>query len=128
MGAKVTFKITSKENFKTTDEQYSASIASKFSPTYVEGQITFVEGLQEIYLDFHGYRKCYSTPQESGMNYVGISTTDPTTGTVTIDGEVLQPRLKDVVAYKNKEYLYRNGSSGEGWYEIGDEDSPEWNT
>ena len=45
------------------------------------------------------------------MNYLGITTTDPTTanavGTVTINGESVTPGLKDMVVYGTKEYIWR---------------------
>lgn len=55
------------------------------------------------------------------MHWRGISTTDPTTGTVTIGGEVLTPESGDVVGYNSLssgtqlEYAY-NGST---WQEFG---------
>lgn len=57
------------------------------------------------------------------MHWRGISTTDPTTGTVTIDGKVLTPEAGDVVGYTigsgvsatQLEYAY-NGST---WQEFG---------
>ena len=115
--AKVTFKITSVgDGGFTTKEPYV--------PEYVPGQLIFVEDTRKIYLDFHGERVCY-TP--SSMNYIGISTTDPKSGTVTVDGVVIQARERDLVVYKTKEYMYRKGTDGHlAWYEVGDEDSPEW--
>lgn len=54
------------------------------------------------------------------MHWRGISSTDPTTGTVTINGEVLTPEAGDVVGYntlsgEQLEYAY-NGSA---WDEFG---------
>ena len=53
------------------------------------------------------------------MHFVGTSTTDPATGTVTIDGEPYSPASGDVCLYNAKEYVY-NGTS---WQEFGDESS-----
>lgn len=53
------------------------------------------------------------------MHFVGTSTTNPATGTVTIDGEVYSPASGDVCLYDAKEYVY-NGTS---WTELGDESS-----
>lgn len=53
------------------------------------------------------------------MHFVGTSTTDPATGTVTIDGEPYSPASGDVCLYNAKEYVY-NGTS---WTELGDESS-----
>lgn len=53
------------------------------------------------------------------MHFVGTSTTDPATGTVTIDGEPYSPASGDVCLYNAKEYVY-NGIS---WTELGDEGS-----
>jgi len=115
--AKVTFKVVTPQNFK--------------NQPIVDGQLLFVHdvstGLGKIYLDYGKTRVCY-TP-EPGMNYVGISTTDPKTGTVTIDGQVLQPRPKDVVVYGKKEYMWRidtDNNNQPRWMEIGDEESPDW--
>ena len=115
--AKVTFKVVSSED--------------NIPESLTEGQLLFVHdrstGTGKIYLDYGGRRICY-TP-EPGMNYVGISTTDPKTGTVTIGGEVLQPRFKDVVVYGKKEYMWRKDKDNNNefkWMEIGDEESPDW--
>lgn len=53
------------------------------------------------------------------MHFVGVSTTDPTGGTVTIDGEPYSPASGDVCLYGNKEYVY----NGTAWVELGDEGS-----
>ena len=67
------------------------------------------------------------------MNYIGISTTNPLSGTVKVDGVVIQARERDMVVYGKKEYLYRkSGQKDEegkdifGWFEVGDEDVPSW--
>lgn len=46
------------------------------------------------------------------MNFVGKSTTDPSTGIVTIDGVVITPDLGDVVVYEAFEYVYTGETSG----------------
>ena len=64
------------------------------------------------------------------MNYIGISTEDPTKGAAIVGGKTItSPKPNDMVVYKTKEYLWRLGEDGVtyGWYEIGDEESPEWN-
>ena len=54
------------------------------------------------------------------MHYIGESTTDPSTGTVTIDGEPEYEAISgDVVTYQKKEYVY----DGASWRELGDESS-----
>ncbi len=54
------------------------------------------------------------------MHFVGASTTDPTTGTVTIDGKPEYVAAEgDVVTYNAKEYVY----NGTAWTELGDESS-----
>ena len=53
------------------------------------------------------------------MHFVGVSTTNPTGGTVTIDGEPYSPTSGDVCLYGNKEYVY----NGTAWVELGDEGS-----
>ena len=133
MGAKVTFKIASfvDGSFRETPNEEGV-----WTPAFNEGQIIFVEDLQKIYLDFHGNRKCYNTP--AGINYVGISDFDPTTSTeepwnITIDGETYSPHEKDVVVFEQREFMFRKGKDEDGneyfgWFEIGDEDSPVWNT
>lgn len=52
------------------------------------------------------------------MHYVGESTTDPSTGTATVEGHE-DWVSGDVVTYKSKEYVY----DGENWRELGDESS-----
>lgn len=54
---------------------------------------------------------------EGAMHFIGLSTTDPSTGTVTIDGEVYAGEDGDVVLYGTKEYV----KAGNAWREIGDE-------
>lgn len=126
-GPKVTFKITTQAKFEEEE------------PAIVNGQILFVANSDgetgKIYLDFNDIRQCYTSDGTMGLNYIGISTTNPKSGTVTVDGVVIQAREKDMVVYKTKEYLYRKSGEKDGdgkdilgWYEIGDEDSPEWNT
>ena len=58
-----------------------------------------------------------------GMHFIGISTTDPSAGTVTIDGTVVTPADGDIVIYKvtgtdarDVEYVY----DGTAWIELGD--------
>lgn len=52
------------------------------------------------------------------MHYVGKSTTDPSTGTATVEGHE-DWVAGDVVTYNAKEYVY----DGENWRELGDESS-----
>lgn len=134
--ASVSFKIVSKENESGFIHQGNVQA---MVPAYKDGQIIFVEGQNgngRIFLDFHNTRTCYtpsvsSSSSTSGMNYVGISSTDPKTG-VTIDGQPYEPNEFDMVVYGKKEYMYRHGKDedghdlGLGWYEIGNEASPEW--
>ena len=51
------------------------------------------------------------------MHFEGVSTTDPATGVVTINGEVLTPAKGDVVLFGVKEFVY----DGAVWQELGDE-------
>lgn len=54
------------------------------------------------------------------MHFVGTSTSDPDTGSVTIPGKAdYAPVLGDVVLYNDKEFVY----SSNGWEELGDESS-----
>lgn len=126
MGIKVSFKIVSKDSEFTLSENKDELV-----PAYHEGQIIFSEGLQKIFLDFHDTRTCYasgiSDVPTGVMNYLGLSDTDPTKKPVEVNGQVITPKPNDMVVYGTKEYLYRNGDNGTGWYEIGDEDSPGWN-
>ena len=53
----------------------------------------------------------------SVMNFIGVSTTDPQTQSITIDGTIIAaPRVGDVVIYIDKEFVY----DGTKWIEIGD--------
>ena len=51
------------------------------------------------------------------MHFEGVSTTNPATGVVTINGEVLTPAKGDVVLFGVKEFVY----DGMAWQELGDE-------
>ena len=58
----------------------------------------------------------------NGINYIGISSTDPLGGIVTVNGVVYSPSKNDMVVYDTKEYLYRDDGQGNlGWFELGDE-------
>ena len=46
------------------------------------------------------------------MNFIGKSTTDPSTGTVTVGGQVITPALGDVVVYEAFEYVYTGTTDG----------------
>lgn len=50
------------------------------------------------------------------MDFIGVSTTDPATGTVTVGGTIIPPNKGDVVIYGNKEFVY----DGSAWKEYGD--------
>lgn len=52
------------------------------------------------------------------MHYIGESTTDPSTGTATVEGHE-DWVSGDVVTYQSKEYVY----DGKNWRELGDESS-----
>jgi hypothetical protein len=55
---------------------------------------------------------------EGGMHFLGVSTTDPKDGVITIDGEIITPVAGDIVIYGNKEYVCdKNGNL----VELGDE-------
>lgn len=99
---KVTFKITSEEKF-------SENIADN-KPAYSAGQIIFVEGLNRIYLDFHGTRTCYTSSYD-GLRFIGVSETVPTSSAVIIKGKVnpVTAHVNDMVVVGTKEYLYRYG-------------------
>lgn len=120
-----------KSKFACPEVEYSPTTQNLFKPPYSTGQIIFVEDEGQIFLDFHNWRRCYSVSdgdRKGSMRYLGISTTDPTTGTVTVDGKVVEPKGTDLVVFGTKEYIYRKGVDGKfNWYEIGDEDEPCWN-
>ena len=119
--AKVTFKVVKPNN-----------IPSQLT----EGQLLFVHDVDnkigQIYLDYGGERVCYTT--EPGMNYIGIADEDPSKiktddGIIKINGNNITPRLKDVVVYGKKEYMWRKDKDDGDklkWMEIGDEESPDW--
>ena len=129
-GPKVQFKLTVKSKFTCPDREYSPTTANLFKPAYSTGQIIFVEDEGQIFLDFHNWRKCYSTSEQDrkeGVRYLGISTTDPVEGIVTIDGAEVTPKANDMVVFGTKEYIYRKGADDTyKWYEMGDEESPGW--
>ena len=55
----------------------------------------------------------------TAFHFKGVSSTDPATGVLTIDGKVLVPTVGDVVFYESREYVYGNSK----WNELGDESS-----
>lgn len=92
----------------------------------VDGQLVFVQPDQgqtvgKLYLDFHNVRTQYGSigetpaPDQYATHYLGVSTTPPSSGTVTIGGDVVTPAWGDIVAYDGGMYLY-NGTT---WVEIG---------
>ena len=134
-GPKVQFKITTRTNGRFTDPtvKCTGETENLFKPRYSEGQIIFVEDEGNIYLDFHGWRKCYTKGEgmdPTNIRFLGVSDDDPAlapaSGTIHINGAEVTPKSNDMVVYNTKEYLYRDGTNGEGWYEIGDEDEPTW--
>lgn len=52
------------------------------------------------------------------MHFIGVSTTDPSTGTATVEGHE-EFKAGDVCLYGQKEYVY----TGTAWVELGDEGS-----
>lgn len=55
---------------------------------------------------------------EGGVHFLGVSSTDPKEGIITIDDEVITPVAGDMVIYGTKEYIYdKNGN----FVELGDE-------
>lgn len=127
--ASVTFKI-----FKSGNVTCSDPDNQKWNPAYKQGQIIFAKSEQKIYLDFDGDRTCYTpdVPSSSsgGMNYLGIAKNKPSDQNVTlIDDTSVTAKEKDMVVVGTKEYIYRKDNNGVlGWFEIGDEDAPTWET
>jgi hypothetical protein len=140
MGTTVTFKMTS-----VNPKGFTAT--PPYTPAYKDGQILFVKDIGKIYVDYDNSRTCYTpdvpASSGSGLNYLGVATTDPTkangAGIVTINGESVTPSLKDMVVYGTKEYIWRQGEiedpnnpgqmlSVTQWFEIGDESAPGWET
>ena len=64
------------------------------------------------------------------MNYLGIAKNKPSDQNVTlIDDTSVIAKEKDMVVVGTKEYIYRKDKNGViGWFEIGDEDAPTWET
>jgi hypothetical protein len=55
---------------------------------------------------------------EGGIHFLGVSSTDPKEGVITIDGEIVTSIAGDMVIYGTKEYICdKNGS----FVELGDE-------
>ena len=58
------------------------------------------------------------TSIDGGVHFLGVSSTDPRDGVITIDGEVVSPVAGDIVIYETKEYICnKNGE----FVEFGDE-------
>jgi hypothetical protein len=127
---KVQFKITKSKIFTSPGVEYKSETEHLFSPPYSTGQLIFVEDDGQIFLDFHNWRRCYSTSNDDrkyGVRYLGVTTTDPKTGVITINGVVVTPKANDMVAFGNIEYIYRAGDDGQlKWLELGNEDAPGW--
>ena len=127
--ASVTFKILKSGNVTWDD-----SDNQQWNPVYKQGQIIFAKEEKKIYLDFDGVRTCYTpdVPSSSsgGMNYLGIAKNKPSDQNVTlIDDTSVIAKEKDMVVVGTKEYIYRKDNNGVlGWFEIGDEDAPTWET
>ena len=92
-------------NEKTAREEADRQINSSISSLEenLSNEITNIkEALQDV---------------NSVMNFIGVSTTDPQTQSITIDGTIIAaPRVGDVVIYIDKEFVY----DGTKWIEIGD--------
>ena len=52
-------------------------------------------------------------------HFLGVSSTDPAEGTVTVDEDIITASAGDIVLYGAKEFIY--GGSPASWHEIGDE-------
>ena len=85
-------------------------------------------------MDWAGVRTDYSptaTVESGGVNYIGIAKAKPESATVTLlDNTTVTAKLKDMVVWENKEYLYRYGTGENaevlGWYEVGNEEAYNW--
>lgn len=54
----------------------------------------------------------------TAMHFLGVSSTNPVDGVITIDGEVIVPVAGDIVIFESKEFICdKNGK----WVELGDE-------
>ena len=137
-GPKVQFKITTRSGgrFTNPDVYWTEETAHLFKPPYSTGQIIFVEDEDNIYLDFHRRRRCYTKGEgqdPTNIRFLGVSDDDPAaspeSGTIHINGTEVTPKPNDMVAWKKKEFLWRENKDQNGkfkWFEVGDEDSPEW--
>ena len=68
--------------------------------------------LEKVYsVDFRDYN-----PLVGWMQYVGQSSTDPSTGTVTIESIVITPENGNVCRYQTKDFIYDSGACR--WLEI----------
>lgn len=100
------------DTLQTTVEGHTSSIST------IEGNVS---ALTERVTTAEGEIDTLQTQIEGltgAMHFVGTSTTDPATGTVTIDGKPeYQAASGDVCLYDGKEYVY----DGNTWQEFGDE-------
>ena len=106
-------------------------IATETDLTAAEGRISTLETGKQDKLEFQTAYNAQSNKAATmadvnnavaglsgAMHYVGESTTDPSTGTATVEGHE-DWFSGDVVTYQSKEYVY----DGENWRELGDESS-----
>ena len=125
MGAKVSFKVVKQSDY------------SDNPPAQNDGQLIFVcpdeeSGTGTLYLDFYGnrYQFTSSGSVEGMLRYVGELQTngfkpaDSSTWKDKESGEVKPLSKYDVVVVGTKEYMH----NGAKLVEIGDEESPTWNT
>lgn len=60
------------------------------------------------------------------LKYIGVSTTDPTNGTVTVDGVVVVPKANDAVMFNDHKFKCVEDSPGSyTWIQFG-HDGPDW--
>lgn len=106
-------------------------IATETDLTAAEGRISALESGKQDTLVFNTAYNAQSNKVATmadvtnavaglsgAMHYIGKSTTDPSTGTATVEGHE-DWVAGDVVTYNAKEYVY----DGENWRELGDESS-----
>lgn len=109
-----------KEDIPTIDQNQVSGLSDNFSTK--QDKLSF-EGNYDVNNNkvvTRAYLESAIADIEGVMHFLGVTSTDPATGTITINGEVVTDIVPgDVVIYGTKEFVF--SASDNKWHEIGDE-------
>lgn len=98
--------------FKIDDITYDES-SSKYIATEIITNKTFSKNI--IFSKIDSLERLIKSI-EGGISFIGRSDTDPSTGTVVVNGVTITPEKGDIVYYNAIEFIY----DGSSWVELGD--------